>query len=255
MRLSIIGIGVGILFFMAIIANAATDTNFSASSLLAKDIDCKKCHVDTPHIIHAKRTVDCVACHGPKTDVTIPLCIKCHDGSIHQTHAKKVSTVACDYCHKNLANVHINLINETVCSHCHRDLIEVHDGEGGKGGCAKCHKTAPDIVKPLKSPEMIIICEDCHKASSVATIHGLANETKGCYMCHKGTANITGSDIPHNLHAGKVTCEDCHEEKGSVIIPKCMKCHKIDDLHSFNLISKLTIQTGLNCEACHAEAR
>lgn len=244
-----------VLLFIAVAVFAmsvafAAEENFQASSLTAKDVDCKKCHAGTPHIIHAQKPVDCVNCHGDKQSVSIPVCTKCHDGPIHQVHAGKVATQTCAYCHTTITQVHNNLMSDAVCSHCHTDLIEVH---GMNDSCAKCHKTPPNIVKPLKSPEMILVCQNCHPASSVAIIHGAVDNKTGCYNCHRGTSKAAGSEVPHVIHATKVDCKGCHEEQGKVVVPQCIRCHEIDKLHAFDKIGKLTPQSGLNCEACHAD--
>ncbi len=228
----------------------AAEENFQSSSLTAKDVDCKKCHTGTPHIIHAKKSVDCVACHGDKQSVSIPVCTKCHDGPIHQVHAGKVASQTCAYCHTTITQVHNNLMSDAVCSHCHTDLVEVH---GKDASCTKCHRSPPDIIKPLKSPEMILICQNCHPASSVATIHGAVDDKTGCYNCHKGTSKATGAEVAHVIHGTKVDCKGCHEEKGKVVVPQCTRCHEIDKLHAFNKIGKLTATSGLKCAACHAD--
>ena len=242
-----------LLIFMSVAfatAAYAAEANFSASLLTANDVNCKKCHTDTPHVIHAKKPVECVNCHGDKLTVSIPQCTKCHDGPIHQVHAGKVATQTCAYCHKTITGVHNNLISDAVCSHCHKDLIEVH---GKDAACVKCHKSPPGIVKPLKSEGMTLICQNCHATSSVATIHGDLDDKKGCYGCHKGTSKAAGSDIPHVIHATKVDCQGCHQENQQVVVPRCTRCHDIDKLHAFNKIGKLTSQSGLKCSACHAD--
>jgi hypothetical protein len=237
-------------FVLITTISIAEEQQFSALLLEAKDVDCKKCHADTPHIIHAKKAVDCVACHGDKLSVSIPQCTKCHDGPIHKVHAGKVSTEKCSYCHKDIDPVHNTLNNETVCSHCHSNLISVH---GNDTSCQKCHKSPPAIVKPVALEGMVLICQDCHMNSSVATIHGDAEDKNACYECHRGTSKATGSEVPHLIHAKIVDCNGCHQENGQVIIPKCTKCHDIDKLHAFSSIGKLTSQSGLHCQACHAE--
>ncbi len=241
------------LIFMSVVfstAAYAAEANFSASLLTANDVDCKKCHTDPPHIIHANKPVECVDCHGPKLNVSTPQCTKCHNGPIHQVHAGKVATQTCAYCHKDIAGVHNNLISDAVCSHCHKDLIDVH---GKDAACVKCHQSPPEIVKPLKAEGMVLICQDCHAASSVATIHAPVDEKKGCYECHKGTSKANGSEIPHLIHASKVDCKSCHQENQQVVVPQCTRCHDIDQLHAFNKIGKLTSQTGLKCSACHTD--
>jgi hypothetical protein len=225
----------------------AVETNFSVSSLTASDVNCKKCHTDIPHIIHAPKPVSCENCHGDKKSVEIPKCTKCHDGPIHKVHEGKISQ-GCPYCHKNIEPVHTNFTSEAVCSHCHKDLIEVH---GKDQSCTKCHRSPPEIVKPLKSPEMILVCQNCHPQTSVATIHGETTNKQGCYNCHKGTSQLNGSDVPHTIHQTKASCKDCHEDNGKVVVPQCIKCHDIDKLHAFNKIGKLT-STTLSCQVCHS---
>lgn len=250
MRIGRIGILLIFLFVVFSTAAYAAEANFSASSLTASNVDCKKCHADNPHVIHANKPVECVNCHGDKLSVSTPKCTKCHDGPIHQVHAGKVATQTCAYCHKTIAGVHNNLMADAVCSHCHQDLIDVH---GKDASCVKCHKSPPNIVKPLKSSNMVLICQICHVATSVATIHAPVDEKKGCYECHKGTSKANGSEIPHLIHATKVDCKGCHQENNQVVVPRCTRCHDIDKLHAFDKIGKLTSQTGLTCSACHAD--
>lgn len=250
MRIGRIVILLIFLFVVFSTAAYATEANFSASSLTASNVNCKKCHADSPHVIHANKPVECVACHGDKLSVSTPKCTKCHDGPIHKVHAGKVATQTCSYCHKTITDVHNNLMKDAVCSHCHKDLIEVH---GKDAACVKCHKSPPDIVKPIKSPEMILICQDCHAATSVATIHAPIDEKKGCYECHKGTSQANGSEIPHQIHASLVDCKGCHQENNQVVVPRCTRCHDIDKLHAFSTIGKLTSETGLTCSACHTD--
>lgn len=241
------------LILIAIVATTTivqAEANFSASSLTADNVDCKKCHTDTPHIIHAqKAAASCEKCHGDKLSVAIPQCTNCHNGPIHKVHVGKIDK-GCDYCHKTVEQVHINLTSDAVCSHCHTDLVEVH---GASQSCAKCHQAPPEIVKPLKAEGMVLVCENCHPATSVATIHGNETDKQGCYNCHKGTSQLNGSEIPHQIHKDKVSCKECHEENSRVIVPQCTICHKIDELHAYNKIGKLTAQTGLSCSTCHAD--
>lgn len=247
---------IGIVLLLAIIAIIAaqttvqavqTETNFSVSTLDAGDVNCKKCHTATPHVIHArKQTATCEKCHGDKLSVAIPQCTRCHTGTIHNVHIGKVSTQKCDYCHKTVNQVHINLTSSAVCSHCHRDLVEVH---GESEACVKCHKSPPDIVKPLKSPEMTLVCQNCHPSTSVATIHGDIESKQGCYNCHRGASKLNGSEVPHTIHVDKATCQDCHQGGGKVVLPQCQKCHKIDELHAFDKIGTKT--TNLDCNICH----
>lgn len=226
---------------------ASAEANFTAIGLNASDVNCKKCHADSPHIIHLNKPVDCVGCHGDKKSITLPQCTKCHSGLIHQVHGGKVSTQKCDYCHRNLASTHGSMHAITVCSHCHKDLFQVH---GETAACAKCHLSPPDIVKPVKLEGTVIVCQNCHKAESVASIHGQPDNRQPCYNCHRGAKEINGSQVPHLLHAKKVSCTGCHGPNVKITSPQCTNCHNISDLHSFQ---KIALGTSLRCQKCHPE--
>jgi hypothetical protein len=56
-----------LLIFISIVfttAGYAAEANFSASLLTASDVEYRKCHTDTPLVIHAKKPVVCFNCHG-----------------------------------------------------------------------------------------------------------------------------------------------------------------------------------------------
>lgn len=233
-----------------IIPAYAAEENFQSSSLTAKDVNCKKCHTDTPHIIHAQKPVECINCHGDKRSVAIPQCTKCHNGPIHKVHEGKVNSNTCSNCHKTIETVHNNLLSGAVCSHCHTNLIEVH---GADISCGKCHRSPPNIVKPTMSQGMTVVCQACHSQENVAAIHGTAADKKACYNCHKGTSEVSGRDVPHIIHASKVECNTCHQQNKQVIIPQCTQCHNINELHAFGKIGKLNQQSGLQCSICHKD--
>ena len=231
------------------VAASAAEENFKASSLTAKDVNCRKCHTDTPHIIHAQKPVECQNCHGNKLSVSIPQCTKCHSGPIHKVHEDKVNSNTCSNCHTTIETVHNNLLSGAVCSHCHTNLIEVH---GADISCGKCHRSPPNIVKPQMSSGMTVVCQVCHTEGNVAGIHGELAEKQACYNCHKGTSDAEGRDVPHIIHQTKVECKNCHQSSTrQLIIPECTKCHKVEELHAFGKIGKLNKQTGLQCEVCH----
>lgn len=235
--------------FFSITAYAA-EPNFEASLLTAESVDCKKCHVDTPHIIHARKSVNCVNCHGEKTSVSIPSCTNCHNGPIHKVHEGRVNTQACSFCHNNIEGVHNALTGDAVCSHCHQSLTEAH---GQDDSCIKCHQSPPEIVKPLQLEGMTLVCQNCHPQSSVASIHGEEEDKEGCYNCHKGTSDTAGSQVVHTIHGNRVQCQDCHGADQQIFVPRCTQCHKIDELHGFDKIARLTARSGLQCSVCHPE--
>jgi hypothetical protein len=214
---------------------AEVETQFASLTLTADTVNCADCHKENPHIIHKQKLdagrVTCEACHGAAFEIGIPECIKCHSGPIHEVHIGRVKTEDCTFCHEDLEAVHYTVFGgkELVCAHCHGEIVAVH-GEG-MDSCVKCHKTAPDIVKPVKS----------------------GGDPTGCYKCHRTTPNATVAEIPHNLHLPiGVTCEMCHIPSGNqIIIPPCSNCHDAVGIH---LLSKIGISaTAPECSVCHGQ--
>ena len=234
------------------------ETQFASLTLTAENVNCADCHKDNPHIIHKQKLdagrVTCEACHGEAFEIGIPKCTKCHSGPIHEVHIGRVRTEDCTYCHKDLETVHYDVFEgkELVCAHCHGEIVAVH-GEG-MDSCVKCHKTAPDIVKPVKSAGMTIMCQACHKYDDAATIHGELDDPTGCYKCHRTTPNATVTEIPHNLHIPiGVGCDMCHlTSDDKIIIPSCSNCHDAVNIH---LLSKIGVSaTTPDCSVCHGAA-
>ena len=253
-------LAVAILAVMSIpVAHGAeVETQFASLTLTSDAVNCGDCHTDNPHILHKQKLdsgkVTCEACHGEAFEIGIPQCIKCHSGPIHQVHIGRVTTEDCTFCHKELEGVHYDVFGgkELVCAHCHGEIVAVH-GEG-MDSCVKCHKSAPDIVKPVKSEGMAITCQACHVYDDAASIHGELSDPTGCYKCHRTTQNATVTEIPHNLHIPiGVTCEMCHIPSGAdIIIPPCSNCHDAVGIH---LLSNIGISdTAPVCEVCHGRS-
>ncbi|MEA1943902.1 MAG: hypothetical protein U9N07_00940 [Euryarchaeota archaeon] len=240
-----------------IACGAEVETQFASLTLTAENVNCADCHPENPHIIHKEKLdtgkVTCEACHGEAFEIGIPKCTKCHSGPIHQVHIGKVNTEDCTYCHKDLEKVHYDVFGgkELVCAHCHGDIVAEHGV--GMDSCTKCHKTAPDIVKPVKSAGMTILCQACHKYDDAASIHGDLSDPTGCYKCHRTTPNATVTEIPHNLHIPiGVGCEMCHLSSGTkIIIPQCGKCHDAVGIHE---LSKIGLRAATpDCAVCHGK--
>jgi hypothetical protein len=226
---------------------------------MANDVNCRAvCHPQDPHVIHEKTSATCQGCHGATLTDKQPECKKCHTGTIHNVHIKKVQSEACSYCHGGeLDKFHLNMMSNTVCAHCHGDLLVVHGGPDGipVQSCAKCHGPAgAGIYAPVKAETDVIVCEACHKSTDVAILHGEASDANSCYRCHRpGSGNITATEIPHFIHVPKVECSKCHIEQntGKIMIPQCPQCHDAPSLHGYNQIALKTPNTGLKCEVCH----
>ena len=240
-----------IALFVAMLAiPASAEEGFSVTTLDAINVDCTSaCHAANPHTIHAGRPVSCVDCHGETLSIAIPACGNCHSGPIHDVHKGKVATEDCSYCHQGLEGIHNSALAESVCAHCHKDLIADHGGQ--VESCTKCHSSAPDIVKPVETADMDIICQACHVSDNVASIHGNESNQQACYNCHRpGDSDASASQIPHNIHIPDVTCVACHMEDESIIVPECSRCHQVDDLHTFGAVGTKS-KEEMKCSACH----
>ncbi len=221
---------------------------------MAEDTDCKAvCHNQDTHVIHEMTSATCQGCHGATLTDRQPSCYKCHSGSIHNVHIKSVQTKDCSYCHEGLDSLHLEMMSDTLCAHCHGDLLNVHGGP--TESCNKCHGSAANIVSPVKSASDQIVCQACHVSKDVAVLHGEASDPNSCYRCHRpGSVNVTASEIPHFIHIPlDVACEKCHLDQATekIIIPECVKCHSVETLHGYDLISLKTPNTGLKCSVCH----
>jgi hypothetical protein len=234
-------------------ASYAEEMQYPSVTKMAEDTDCRTvCHSEDIHVIHEPTSATCQGCHGQTLSDRNPACIKCHTGTIHNVHIKKVQTENCSYCHAGLDELHVQLISDTLCVHCHKDLLNVHGGP--TKSCSKCHGTAPNIVAPLKAEGNVIVCENCHISADVAALHGEATNISSCYRCHRpGSAEMNESEIPHFIHVPKVECSLCHldQASGKIIIPECIMCHSVETLHGYNQIALKTSSTGLDCSVCH----
>ena len=230
----------------------AQEIDFNAVTLDASDVNCKKCHVLSPHVIHDNKPVTCQNCHGESLSVKIPQCSNCHSGPIHGVHVDKITETNCDSCHNNIEGKHQTFLSDSVCEHCHDNLFDIH---GGDTSCVKCHQSAPNLVKPYMSPEMVLVCENCHYADNVAYVHGEEGDISSCYKCHRARApNKTDAQVPHIIHVPKVDCMRCHWDasEDAIVVPQCSRCHNIQNIHAFDKIGK-GMQGEVACGVCHPE--
>ena len=219
---------------------------------MAEDTNCRAvCHNQDPHVIHEMTSATCQGCHGATLTDRNPICYKCHTGSIHNVHLKKVQSEDCSYCHEGLDNLHLQMMSDTLCAHCHGDLLDVHGGP--TESCNKCHGSAANIVSPVKSTSDQVVCQACHVSADVAVLHGEASDPNSCYRCHRpGSVNVTAVEIPHFIHVPNVECEQCHlDQAEKIMIPECVLCHNVESLHGYDQISLKTSSTGLKCSVCH----
>lgn len=246
-------ISLAVLFIAIFAIPASAEEAFTVTTLDAADVDCLSvCHAENPHTLHAGRPVTCVDCHGDNLAVAIPQCGNCHNGPIHTVHKGKVATEDCSYCHQGLEGVHNTALAESVCAHCHRDLILDHGGE--VESCTKCHRTAPNIVKPIETADMDIVCQACHASDSVASVHGNESNVQACYDCHRpGEGNVSATQVPHNIHIPAVSCVACHMDNEIVIVPECIRCHQVNDLHTFDAVGTKS-KDDMKCSACHPKS-
>ncbi len=245
-----------IVIFSMVTAVQAEVAQYETVSKMAEDTNCQAvCHNQEIHEIHELTSATCQGCHGAKLTDRQPSCYKCHSGSIHNVHLKKVQTEDCSYCHEGLDSLHLEMMSDTLCAHCHGDLLNVHGGP--TESCDKCHGSAANIVSPVAGASDIIVCQACHVSADVAILHGEASDPNSCYRCHRpGSLNVSASEIPHFIHIPDVACEKCHIDQGTgkIMIPECILCHSVETLHGYNQISLKTSSTGLKCSVCHPMA-
>ena len=250
-----------LLFTILIIAllspmvSQAQEADFEAVTLDASDVNCKKCHEISPHVIHDNKPVECIDCHGKSLSVKIPQCSSCHSGPIHEVHISKVNENSCASCHNNIEGKHQTFLADSVCEHCHKNLFVIH---GNEESCVKCHQNAPSVVKPFVAPEMTLVCENCHGADNVAYVHGNESDLSGCYRCHGAAGeDEVGTQIPHRIHTPKVDCTRCHVNTNTkadslIVVPECTKCHNIQKIHAFENLGK-EMNADVNCGMCHLD--
>ena len=247
-----------ILFTLLIIAvlspmaSYAQEEDFKAVTLDASDVNCKKCHESSPHVIHDGKPVECTNCHGETLSIKIPQCSTCHSGPIHKVHEKKVNEKGCASCHNNIEGKHQTFLADSVCEHCHKSLFDIH---GGETSCIKCHQNAPNVVKPYMSPEMTLVCENCHEADNIAYVHGEEGEITSCYNCHRARApDKSDAQVPHIIHLPKVDCMRCHWDTNtdSIVLPQCSRCHNIQKIHAYEKIGK-ELKGDVVCDVCHPD--
>ena len=245
-----------IVIFSMVTAVQAEMPEYKTVTKMAEDTNCMAvCHNQEIHEIHELTSATCQGCHGAKLTDRQPSCYKCHTGSIHNVHLKKVQTEDCSYCHEGLDSLHLEMMSDTLCAHCHGDLLNVHGGP--TESCDKCHGSAANIVSPVAGANDIIVCQACHVSADVAILHGEASDPNSCYKCHRpGSVNVSASEIPHFIHVPDVACEKCHIDQGTgnIMIPECILCHSVETLHGYNQISLKTSSTGLKCSVCHPMA-
>ncbi|MCK4938303.1 MAG: hypothetical protein KAR85_06835 [Methanosarcinales archaeon] len=231
----------------------AEELQYETVTKMAEDSNCADCHDPDPHTIHESTSATCQQCHGATLTDRQPPCNKCHTGTIHNVHIKKVQTEDCSFCHTDLDSFHSDMISDTLCSHCHDDLLDVHGG--GSESCDACHFKASEIVSPVTSAGDIIVCQNCHISADVAAVHGEPSNVSSCYLCHRpGASEVESlSEIPHFLHIPEVDCNSCHlsQETGKIYLPECIQCHSVEKLHGYNTIALKTSATGLKCSVCH----
>lgn len=222
----------------------------SVVELDATDVNCFQCHEDI-HVFHSEKGLQCEMCHGEKLDIRIPQCTNCHSGPIHNIHKRKVESMPCSGCHTNIEGKHESILGNSVCEHCHKDLIGIHGGE--LEACNRCHGSGSRITKPATATGMTVVCENCHQADSIATIHGSKDDAQTCYRCHReGVDDTETTKIPHIIHLPKVECMTCHWDlkEDSIVIPKCSECHSVDRIHAFSNIGN-KMRGSVECSICH----
>lgn len=215
-----------------------------------RKLDCKACHIGE---IYSDLSVDCVGCHRIQDVHNGTFGKKCESCHAVQTWADarfdhkrdtdfalvgKHEKVACNKCHGATTAASKT---PTKCVECH-GKDDPHRGKLGTK-CDTCHTPKGwrqevafdhDITRfPLIGLHVLVPCEGCH-LDATYRIEDLA-----CATCHT-------KDDKHEARLG-TSCASCHNPNGWAF-------WSFD--HDTRTKYRLTGQhAGLECEACHTQAR
>ena len=215
-----------------------------------RDIACASCHLgevykglpstcaDCHRIqdVHQGRFgLRCETCHAVTkwTEVRFN-----HDTDTRFMLRGKHAEAKCEACHT--ANLYGQKL-ATDCYSCHRD-DDPHDGQLGEA-CDSCHSPEDwlkevvfdhDITRfPLIGLHAVVPCEGCHQSAAYR------DAPTGCVDCHE-------ADDFHEGRLGK-TCSTCHNPNGWE--------RWVFDHDTQTRFALTGAHFGLECKACHSDAR
>ena len=188
---------------------------FNPAKASAKDVDqkCLSCHAGAhPDFLrspHARANVSCIGCHdihSSKEDALLKapqptLCFQCHADQRAQFnmpfhHKVNEGLIKCSDCHDphgtfNANNVKTAADQSMICTKCHTEVRGpfVYEHAPVKAeGCMSCHTPhGSQNARLLNMPNINALCNQCHTAVAVATVHGQgqgSSDSVPCTSCH-----------------------------------------------------------------------
>jgi len=167
---------------------------------------------------------------------------------------------ACEGCHgASVADRHHGTKNAISgnCGSCHSVNSKAEDmGVDLKKECFDCHKVNPHHKTKAAQDKK---CKECHDTSGVSAYNTqvptykatkITPTTHTCEKCHRtgeidGVKAYNSKDTHHGIQIQD--CNLCHEEnKSSINIRNCERCHDVKALHSVPDHIKKE-----NCMHCH----
>ncbi|HFQ80015.1 MAG TPA: hypothetical protein ENK33_01425 [Desulfobacterales bacterium] len=211
--------------------------------------ECKNCHN-----MHTARYPGLLKAKAPE------LCLRCHDNlkvkqgkNIHQP----VAAGQCLKCHAAHSASHKGLLVDdvaSVCSSCHKMAdYAVQHAPFKHGKCLSCHTAHGGTPQMLKSPPAVL-CQGCHKLSSVKKKHKFSLGAGDCLSCHNPHGGKSPSLLRKFLHPPfKKGCAVCHQKNKPLNTALCLSCHRKIGRYYFVTHNHLTDNArGNACTTCHS---
>ncbi|MHC4818882.1 MAG: multiheme c-type cytochrome [Planctomycetota bacterium] len=191
--------------------------------------ECVKCHIKvTPGIVqdwqvseHAKRDVDCAACHGEghvsasdvaKVKIPTPAtCAECHEERVKQFKQGKHA----------LAWAAMKAMPTA-----HWQPQALMEGMKGCGGCHKIGLKTEAEIKSLKEAGAgfgVASCDACHTRHTFAKEE--AREPEACQTCHMGFDHPQWEMYSSSKHGVRFLLKQSGVLPATASAPTCQSCH------------------------------
>ncbi|MFP5248896.1 MAG: DmsE family decaheme c-type cytochrome [Acidobacteriota bacterium] len=192
--------------------HAGTHPNFERSPHAKANVGCTSCHsIHNPDqqgavraALHMNNNIRAGSGDAKQYLLKAPqptLCFQCHADQKSQFnmpfhHQVQEGLIACSDCHDPHGtfqnnNLRITADQNMVCVKCHTDVRGpfVYEHAPVKAeGCLACHTPhGSQNARLLNMPNINVLCNQCHSAVAVATIHGQgqgSSDSVPCTSCH-----------------------------------------------------------------------